>query len=219
MADVYLVPKDLPDPPSPAKTLLVSRYKHTRLTALQLDPGAFGSTYAREVRFTSQTWMSRLLNPLSKTFVSVDTAVASIVSRPIDPVELAYPQWFGTASIFGPKPLVNSSLWTTYTPDNFNDPPDLSAVKDSNAIYMITGVFVHPDHRRQGRAKRLIQAAVNSAAEEAKTAGASKVTVLLEIESEDQAVDRLYESVGFSAVERHGASRRGMMWEVDLTVS
>lgn len=132
-------------------------------------------------------------------------------------------EWLGTATIFGPKVLSeakNSSLWTIYTRDNFNDPPDWPAVKGSNAIYMITGVFVHPSRRQQGRGKRLIQAVVSAATEEAKRAGASKVTVLLEIESENQAADRLYASAGFSAVEREEtSSRRSMVWEVDFAVS
>ncbi|CRG84952.1 hypothetical protein PISL3812_02118 [Talaromyces islandicus] len=217
MADVYLVPKHVEDQTSDI-SLLVERYKTTRLTALQLDPGAFGSTYAREIQFTYEIWLSRLLNPLSKTLVSVGTAIPS----PAEPVDLTHQEWLGTAIIFGPKALSktnSSSLWTTYTRDNFNEPPDLLAVKDTNAIYMITGVFVHPSYRRRGRGKRLIQTAVHVATEEAKRAGASKITVLLEIESENQAADRLYESAGFSAVDRHGASRRGMLWEANLAAS
>jgi GNAT superfamily N-acetyltransferase len=216
MADVYLVPKPAQSQPSDI-SLLVERYRTTRLTALQLDPDAFGSTYAREIQFTDEIWLSRLLNPLSKTLVSVD-----VRPPPMEPVDLTRLEWLGTATMFGPKVLSEtkgSSLWTTYTRDNSNDPPDWPAVKDSNAIYMVTGVFVHPSRRRQGRGKRLIQAVVNAATEEAKRAGASKVTVLLEIESETQAPDRLYESAGFSAVDREGTSRRRMVWEFDLAVS
>lgn len=217
MADVYLVTKPPQDQTASDISLLIERYRTTRLTALQLDPGAFGSTYAREIQFTDKIWLSRFLNPLSKTLVSVDAR-----PPPTEPVDLTRQEWLGTATIFGPKVLSetkNSSLWTTYTRDNFNNPPDWPAVKDSNAIYMITGVFVHPSHRRQGRGKRLIQAVLSVATQEAKRAGASKVTVLLEIESENQAADRLYESAEFSAVEREGASRRGMVWEFDLAVS
>jgi GNAT superfamily N-acetyltransferase len=216
MTDVYLVPKPAQSQPSDI-SLLIERYRTTRLTALQLDPDAFGSTYAREIQFTDEIWLSRLLNPLSRTLVSVD------VKPPLtEPVDLTRHEWLGTATILGPKVLSKtkgSSVWTTYTRDNSNDPPDWPAVKDSNAIYMIAGVFVHPSRRRQGRGKRLIQAVVSAATEEAKRAGASRVTILLEIESENQAPDRLYESAGFWAVDREGTSRRGMVWELNLAVN
>jgi GNAT superfamily N-acetyltransferase len=35
-------------------------YKRLRLTALQTDPDAFGSNYAREVEFDDPTWLSRM---------------------------------------------------------------------------------------------------------------------------------------------------------------
>ncbi|QKX55899.1 uncharacterized protein TRUGW13939_02998 [Talaromyces rugulosus] len=207
MADVYLVPKPAQSQPSDI-SLLIERYRTTRLTALQLDPDAFGSTYAREIQFTDEIWLSRLLNPLSKTLVSVD-----VKPPPTEPVDLARHEWLGTATILGPKVLSEtkgSSLWTTYTRDNSNDPPDWPAVKDSNAIYMIAGVFVHPSRRRQGRGKRLIRAVVSTATEEAKSAGASRVTILLEIESENQVPDRLYESAGFWAVDREAGVRQNV---------
>jgi RimJ/RimL family protein N-acetyltransferase len=35
-------------------------YKHLRLAALETDPVAFGSNYAREVEFDDATWLSRM---------------------------------------------------------------------------------------------------------------------------------------------------------------
>lgn len=209
MTDIYLVPKPSQEQTKSDISLLIKRYKTTRLTALQLDPAAFGSTYSREVQFTDDIWLSRLLNPLSKTLVSVES--------PAKTAKLADQKWLGTATVLGPKVLSETkTLWTVYTRDNSNDPPDWPAVKDRNAIYMISGVFVHPGFRQQGRGTRLIQTIVSAATEEATRAGASRVTVLLEITSENQAVDRLYQRAGFSAVERGGGSRRGMVYEVNF---
>ncbi len=38
----------------------VDAYRRIRLEALQADPGAFGSSYEREVAFDDETWRSRL---------------------------------------------------------------------------------------------------------------------------------------------------------------
>lgn len=108
---VVLIPKkaDLPSEILPA---LIERYKTTRLTALQLDPSAFGSNYAREIQFTYETWLSRATNPLAKTFVSVgtsgpETSAENVCGSSNDPsiAPLLHEEWVGTITLFGPKVL------------------------------------------------------------------------------------------------------------------
>lgn len=205
-ADVVLIPKksDLPSDLLPA---LMERYKTTRLTALQLDPSAFGSNYAREVQFTYETWLSRATNPLGKTFVSVATSSDGVspenVSRSSNDSSmehLLHDEWFGTVTLFGPKVLADDVLsapWTTFTPANSNDPPDLDSIKDRHAVYNIYGMYVKRSQRREGRGRRLVEAALAAAVAEAMTASATRVTVALEVECQNQAALGLYRSVGF----------------------
>ncbi|KAH8697413.1 hypothetical protein BGW36DRAFT_427377 [Talaromyces proteolyticus] len=212
MNDIYLLPNG--GQSSDELLRLVERYKTTRLTALQLDPAAFGSTYTREIQFTYETWLSRIQNPLSKTFLSID----STNTNQTDEIPLAQSEWVGTLTVLGPKVTSEgTTLWNTFTRENSTHTPDLAAVRNSNAIYMMAGVFVHPGYRRQGRAQRLVDAAVKRVREEAKFAGASRITIILQVNTENQAAVRLYETAGFLAVSNEKTDWRGMTWEEQLT--
>ena len=50
--------------------LYVEQYKTFRLLALKTDPDSFGSSYAREIAFTNETWYNRLANPQVTTFLA-----------------------------------------------------------------------------------------------------------------------------------------------------
>ena len=51
----------------------VERYKAFRLYSLKTAPGAFGSTYEREIAFTNDDWYNRLANPIATTFIAVQS--------------------------------------------------------------------------------------------------------------------------------------------------
>jgi GNAT superfamily N-acetyltransferase len=227
---VVLIPKkaDLPSEILPA---LIERYKTTRLTALQLDPSAFGSNYAREIEFTYETWLSRATNPLGKTFVSVGTSGPETLAENVrgssnDPsiAPVLHEEWLGTITLFGPKVLANEDAlslpWTTFTRANSNNPPDLDSIEGRHALYNIFGMFVKPGQRREGRGRGLVEAALAAAVEEATAASATRVTVALEVEYQNQAALGLYRSVGFEECifEKHwtDSQDRTLKWERQL---
>ncbi|KAL3444162.1 hypothetical protein BJX65DRAFT_311129 [Aspergillus insuetus] len=85
---------------------LVVKYKAIRLQALTTDPGAFGSTLAREAAFTDEVWASRILNPLATSLVAVrrlpDHAKDAISPADTDIPELAAREWMGQVTLLGP---------------------------------------------------------------------------------------------------------------------
>lgn len=50
----------------------VERYKAFRLLSLQTAPEMFGSTYARELDFSDDTWHRRLASPGATTFLAIE---------------------------------------------------------------------------------------------------------------------------------------------------
>ncbi|KAH9885668.1 hypothetical protein F4778DRAFT_760060 [Xylariomycetidae sp. FL2044] len=76
----------------------LDRYKPFRLHALQTDPDAFGSTYARELAFTDETWLARLRNPSVQTFLAVRRASSSTSSFSSSSI-------LSSVSLVGPLPL------------------------------------------------------------------------------------------------------------------
>lgn len=225
--DVVLLPKDA------NLQALVDRFKSNRLEALQLDPDAFGSTYESESQFTYETWLSRITNPLSKTFVALEHQESSITSAEDSDDSrlrrLLENEWIGTVTVLGPKSLsgressLSSTPWNLFTRENSSEPPDLTSIKNSTAVYLIVGMFVSPSRRREGHGRRLVEAALTAAVEESRGASASRVIVSLVVESRNVAARRLYESVEFGTRGSEPADSTeitfptiGMTWEQEL---
>jgi GNAT superfamily N-acetyltransferase len=231
LGDVILIPKKTDLPPDVLPDI-IERFKTTRLTALQLDPAAFGSNYAHEIQFTYETWLSRATNPLGKTFVSLNTSnpiAPEVLDKSYNDPSLSYllhDEWLGTVTLLGPKVLANArsdltpTPFTIFTPGNSNDPPDLESLKDHHAVYLIVAMFVRPGQRRVGRGRRLVEAALAAAIEEARNVSASRVTIVLNVESENRAARGLYQTVGFEECDADAtaltSSTLEMKWERDL---
>ncbi|KAL1983869.1 hypothetical protein VTN96DRAFT_9793 [Rasamsonia emersonii] len=230
LGDVVLLPKDANFSPD-ALQAIVDRFKSNRLQALQLDPDAFGSTYERESQFTYQTWLSRITNPLSKTFVALEHQESSITSE--DSASrlchlLGNNEWLGTVTVLGPKSLsggessLSSTPWRLFTRENSSESPDLTSIKNRHAVYLIVGMFVSPSRRREGHGRRLVEAALTAAMEESRGISASRVIVCLMVEPRNVAARRLYESVGFGIRGSEPADNAvtfptiGMTWEKEL---
>jgi ribosomal protein S18 acetylase RimI-like enzyme len=101
--------------------------------------------------------------------------------------------------------------WTTFTRANSNTPPDLDSIEGRHALYNIFGMFVKPSQRREGRGRGLV---------EATAASATRVTLALEVEYQNQAALGLYRSVGFEECifEKHwtDSQDRTLKWERQL---
>jgi len=62
-------------------------YRYMRLRILAADPREFGSTYAREVAFTTDTWRARLTNPHRVTFIALSRPDTNIDFNALSPTE------------------------------------------------------------------------------------------------------------------------------------
>ncbi|KAI1214057.1 uncharacterized protein F4807DRAFT_455698 [Annulohypoxylon truncatum] len=163
----------------------LNQYKPFRLAALRRDPDAFGSTYDREINFTNDDWLSRIKNPLVKTFVAV---------RPHDGRVLS------ATSLIGPLP----------NPDPSSNPLQASAEmrnggdqhhKHGNAqvsplSFQISGVYTTPEARGQGFAKELIKTASEQAINSAKGQD-RQLSLSVVVYASNSAAIRLYKSCGF----------------------
>lgn len=195
-------------PISPAE---LTAYKTLRLTSLQIDPHAFGSTYAREVAFTEDVWQERLDSLLKQT------VIASVSSHErgndngdepaLDAGETG--EWVGTATIIGPSGVLPSVLAP------FRD----AGVGANWEIYALYAMWVHPAHRGKGVGTRLVKACLEWARTNVDTtvSGAGendgdveKVVVLL-VYDNNVAGRALYSRAGFTELEGVSA-REGERW-------
>lgn len=198
--DVVSLPRDNLGPDT--IPVLIDRYKSLRLEGLRVDPSAFGSNYEREIKFTHDDWLRRLTNPLVRTFVSLDflsdAHSGSISASPGSDVLLGN-EWLGMVSLAGPKilPTAASHPLEPFRSSGITDPPDLTSIQGQHVVYILVGMFVRPEHRRRGRGRRLVEAAMAAAEIEARRASAKGITVALEVHSSNQAGYSLYQKLGF----------------------
>jgi GNAT superfamily N-acetyltransferase len=209
---------------------IVKRYKNLRLTALQFSPSAFSSTYAREVQFTNDIWAARVTNRLVKAFIAVHPkdssgqrpTTNSVSTQTVAPSPLLEMEWMGIVGVLGPKPLPRNqpefhSPWKLFTRDNSSGAPDLASIRNTHAVYVIVGMFVHPQVQRVGYGRRLLDAAVTAAVLESRAASASHITICLEVTRDNVPAAKLYESAGFRIREDRDKQTSGedihMVWE------
>ncbi|KAJ5717174.1 hypothetical protein N7488_002820 [Penicillium malachiteum] len=243
-SEVLLIPKAFPS--TEDLEAVVQRYKKLRLHGLKVDPKSFSSTYSEESKFVPGTWRSRVLNPMSKTFVSATDPDPDAQSK--DPnVEftpetrfneqdpdlsgLLRKEWAGIATLLGPIPLLASAVneertttkpWDAFIKDRkYNIPsgsPKLGAVKGSHIVYLVVGMFISPEARRKGHASRLLEALIKDVHEEASKYGASKASITLQTEPGNDSAVRLYEKLGF-AVWDEALPMENMKGDVSYMVS
>lgn len=218
---------DIPDTVMPE---IVKRFKHIRLMALELSPEAFSSTYAREVAFTDDIWVGRITNPLGKAFIAVGPDNSPNV-RSIDGHEkqhgpalttLLNAPWKGSVTIIGPKllppdqPELERTPWKIFTRENSSDTPDLASMERGHVVYVIVGMYVSPDGRREGHGRRLVDAAIAAAVEECRRVLASKMSICLEVHYDNIPAAKLYANVGFTRRDTPNESNPkdvNMVWE------
>ena len=149
----------------------IAHYSSIRLLGLKSDLHAFGSTFEREAQYTRQQWKERLEAPGRVTFgVSPQSPDDSL-------------PWVGTAGILAPTMLEAVG----YTP-----PGDL--VAGSTAAYIVIGMWVHPEHRRKGLGRRLIEMGFKVVGDD--EIGKPK-KILLQVHQTNEGAKLLYSSLGF----------------------
>jgi len=179
------------------------RSKEIRLRGLQLDPAYFASTFEKESQFPLETWISRLTNPLARTFIAMRERSQDGKTEVKD--SLLDQEWLGTLVLLGPKPTktgpVSASIspWQLFTPtamvSEVAPPPSSSAL-----AYHLVGVWVAPEVRGSGIGGMMIQAACEAARDEAVKLCATTAVLTVMVEQWNTSGKRLYEKAGFSFV-------------------
>lgn len=172
---------------------LLQKYKAFRLLALELSPEALGASIVREFTFTPEQWASRLTNTEAVTIVLVSD------EEYVDDTTLALTSpWRATLTLFGPTELKTAAR--TYEqsmhllPDTVDFGPPAPGV---DSMYIFNAMWVHPEHRRKGYAKMIIEYAKKLAVE---MEGGKKVTLALLVARDNEAAMISYAKVGFELV-------------------
>ncbi|KAL4808149.1 hypothetical protein BDV18DRAFT_158261 [Aspergillus unguis] len=205
----------LPREYSSTETLfqIISKYKSLRLTALQTDPAAFTSTYAREIQFSDEAWKGRVLNPLARIFIFLD-CTSNIQAEDLDlsgesgssdvEVLMKYP-WLGQLTLLGPVvyPDGNSRPWELFNGIDFKAAAEEAELirPGERVVYILVGMYVLAQARGGGAGGGLLEKALAVVAKEARDKSLDATLVVL-VACSNTGAKRLYERVGFVAREQ-----------------
>ena len=168
--------------PKPSPDIYVTLYSDIRLTALRTNPESFGSSYARESAFSRTTWRERVdqqgvitiyaSHDSESTSLAQDRTVRSIEAEYNDgsspysllPADAAENPWVGILTLLSPRFLTSFHSNTTggtessSSSGNLPWPQSLSFTED---IWILVGMWVRPEYRRRGLAKKLLLQALD----------------------------------------------------------
>lgn len=220
---VVPIPRSIPSPTD--LDGIVQRYKDLRLLGLKVDPEAFTSVYEEEAKFPYETWRSRVMSSIGRTFVAVnsetqqstaaeDKSVGELESDDVAVQQLLRKEWLGVVTIIGPVPFLEQSdgmasnesaqprLHTAFIKDGRYQMPSPSTganedFRGSHAVFLIVGMFVLPKARRKGLAGHLVEATINYVRDEGRRIGASKTSISIQVASTNLIARGLYERLGF----------------------
>ncbi|GES63238.1 acetyltransferase, GNAT family [Aspergillus terreus] len=196
---VVSIPKSYPSPTDQGS--IIERYRTLRLTGLKQDPQSFSSTYDQELQFPPEKWLARMTNPDARTFVAVKRGVNEPPSTPPDDITaLLSREWVGSLTIMGPKNLQaddfrGTAPWTLFTNRHYHA-PSRGGCK-TGCVYMLAGMFVVREERRNGYGRSLVEKAVQNAYNEAEQAHADRLFVVALVNRENQPACTLYAACGF----------------------
>ncbi|KAF8960468.1 hypothetical protein BDZ97DRAFT_1629645, partial [Flammula alnicola] len=176
----------------PASDEHITKYSQIRLSTLFTNPEAFGSTYSNECLFTREQWHDRV-NTRGRTTLFAATSSSD---------GTANEDWIGTLSILSPEMLDN-------IPPHIPYPLRIADALESGTVdvYMLVGMWVHPEHRRKGVGGMLVRRAldvvrnsssnlVSSDAAPSSDERRTKV-ILLRVHDHNDTARGLYERAGF----------------------
>ncbi|KAK7037261.1 hypothetical protein VNI00_011252 [Paramarasmius palmivorus] len=173
--------------PSPPSSSQVEQYKSFRLLSLELDPGSFSSKYADEVKFTDEQWQERLSG-----FGGRKVTIAATTTEG---------NWVGMITVLSPQFID----FTYYIPSQ------VKAMRSVEEMYIVVGMWVHPEHRRKGLGGRLVKQAAEWAKdrEMEKDSGTKKAALLLEVLLTNNDAIALYSKTGFVKIETEEIKTEG----------
>ncbi|KAE8453763.1 hypothetical protein EG329_009274 [Mollisiaceae sp. DMI_Dod_QoI] len=176
----------------------LEQYKAFRLYSLKTAPGAFGSTYEREIAFTDDIWYDRLANPIANTFFAMQSDRVVCMLTAMGPLAC-------TPEEFTPS----TDPWTFLNKDP-------AATVQSH--FRVNGMFTLPEARGQGVAKALMERFFKYGAVEAAKVGKEFVSSIV-VDADNPPARNLYEKCGFVALSEEpfgpGGSRIAVLMKYD----
>lgn len=157
-------------------------YRLVRLRALSESPREFSSTFARELAFTERKWRERLKNPDAICIIATSRESLDGGTSQVDEIE-AY-DWNK------PTQLEASDL------EYHGIVVCIRSYDDPKQAYLVS-FWVSPASRRQGIGRRLVLEAVEWAKGHSNQ-GLGFDFVVLDVQKDNIAARRLYESCGFA---------------------
>ena len=202
---------------------IVQLYKTLRLEGLSVDPASFSSTFEQESQFDYETWQSRVVNPIGRTFVAVGSngqeqmQVEDIEDNESAVRLLLKGRWLGLITVLGPvlfseqsdntsttlseKPRLHTAFIKNKRYDISMDAANAN-FDGAHAAFMIVGLFVLPQARRKGLAGRLIKTSMEYVREEAQRKHANKSSIAIQVAPTNAQAQSLYERLGFYVTDK-----------------
>jgi len=196
------------EPNSKYQAILAQKYKSLRLESLKTDPESFASSYEQEVAFTDDVWSDRLKNPLARSFIALDLRdVPQTNSEAHSDSTVALP-WVGITVLLGPRifmgdiPTANTSPWKLFYGAQAETIEESESIEPMTRMYVINAVWIKPDARGRGIAKRLMDEVIKVAQQdfENQTGPDDTGLCMCFVEKENTAATRLYKACGFGEI-------------------
>ena len=200
--NIRFLPNTWPDADDLAK--IWPKYRNLRLQALQLSPKSYASTYEQEIEFAPEVWMQRLQNPAVQHIIATRNG-----ARKIEDSALGEEEWVGLIVVHRKKAeedaTASKSPWTDPSDHaDVNTFTSLPGIDPGSRWYQLNAMFVHPSARRQGLGKMLIEAGLAWIRNRLVQSNQSGSSVVVLVDSWNEAAIALYKSTSFSSVEEYG---------------
>lgn len=190
--DIILLPKSYPS--EEELSVIIERYRTLRLTGLEQDPDAFTSTYEAELQFPQERWRSRVTNPDVQTLIAVEKGPNSATPS------LSTHNWVGTVTFHGPKLILRDTSrsdapWNVFLNPEEYTPPQQGT--PTTALYMLSGMLVLQEARRNGYGRRMVDKVVQNARFKAEEVKADRMVVFALVYVTNRSACALYTARGF----------------------
>lgn len=176
---------------SPRLTDLVTKFRTTKLSALESDPSSFVSRHATESALPLSVWTTRMSR---ETSILICTATRT--SAPLtDDEALMLGAWVGFAAVRGP--MTHDAYFAPGTELPIPIPSPAAETR-----WHMYDLYTLPAHRGRGLGKRLVNACIAAAVEWTRGAGQAEARIRLFVNPKNGWLVGMYEGLGFRGVGR-----------------
>jgi GNAT superfamily N-acetyltransferase len=189
----------------PASSLHIAKFRDTKLTALEKDPGEWIYPYASEAKHPVSVWEARLVPPAS-VFVCVATPDTSLSTEDM----LIQGDWVGFVAVRGPM-----AYDAYYASPDMRQP--IPQEPDAETRWHLYDFYVFPAHRGHGIARKLMAACVAAVGDNSNPTGEGRIKrarIRIFVNAKKAGLMDLYHRWGFeesgTACIREGLLANGM---------